>query len=368
MRVLHVIDTSELGGGQTALRHLLEGFRDSDVTTDLACRPGGPLVDAAAALGTRVHAIPFDKRYRPGQARALAAVIRDRKIDLMHSHGLLATYYCTLARSAFGARVPLVYHQHGFHHHNHGALTRRLRISAERFLASRADAVIAVSRADRAQLLSEQYAPPARVRVIHYGLPQRPPDPTAIDGARRALGANGSPVVGLVARLHPQKGVDTFLRAAAIVRREHPDVLFAVVGVGALEHEMRGLAGTLGLNGEVRWLTSGVQGAAAMPLFSVGVLSSRWEGLPLVLLEYMAAARPIVATTVEGCLDAVSSAEAELVPPDSPQAMAAAISRLLTDGSLARERAAAALARFQQAFTLDVMVGHVRQVYKEVSQ
>src|SRR5688500_16511004 len=128
MRVLHVIDTSAVGGGQTSLRHMLDGFRHSDVRTELACRDGGPLMDAALESDSSIHAIPFDKRCLPISAVSLARIVKDRRIDLLHSHGLLATYYCTVARTLFCAKVPLVYHQHGFHHHNHGAITQGARI------------------------------------------------------------------------------------------------------------------------------------------------------------------------------------------------------------------------------------------------
>jgi len=367
MRVLHVIDTSFLGGGQTSVRHLLEGFRGTGVTTDLACRDGGPLMDAARATGSEVHAIPFDKRYLPGRARALARVVRERGIDLMHSHGLLATYYCAVARSAFGAKVPLVYHQHGFHHHNHGALTQRARIAAEKWLATRADRVLAVSRSDHDRLLRERYVDPSRLRLVHYGLPPATPDPSEVCAARKAMKLPpGSPVIGLVARLVPQKGVETFLKAAALARHQRPGLTFVIVGVGPLEGELRALASSISLNGDLRWITSGMRGVAAAPNFDVGVLSSRWEGLPLVLLEYMAAARAIVTTNVDGCLDAVGPAEAEIVEPDTPEAMAAAMVRLVSDAGLARQRAAAAQARFAKAFTLEVMVRNVRVIYEEI--
>ncbi len=368
MRVLHVIDTSAVGGGQTAVRHLLEGFRHTGIETQLACRGGGPLMAAAQELGVRTHAIDFDKRYLPGQAAALAQVVRDADINLIHSHGLLATYYSQLARSAFGARVPLVYHQHGFHHHNHGRLTRRARIAAERWLARRADRTLAVSRADQQQLLEEAYAPESRVRLVHYGLPDRAAASAAVAEARRAIGAGDRPVIGIVGRLHPQKGVDTFLRAAALIRERCQSAVFAVVGVGELEGDLRAIGASLGFNGSLRWVPPNVAGAAAMPNFDVAVLASRWEGLPLVLLEYMAARRPIVTTNVDGCLDAIGPAEAEIVPPDQPQSMADAVLRLLGEPRLAEERAAAARARFEAAFTIDVMVGRVRSVYDEVLQ
>jgi glycosyltransferase involved in cell wall biosynthesis len=367
MRVLHVIDTSFVGGGQTSVRHLLEGFRGTDVATELACHDGGPLMDAAREVGTHVHAVPFDKRYRPSRARAVARIVRERGIDLIHSHGLLATYYCTVARSLFGARVPLVYHQHGFHHHNHGALTQRPRIAAEKALAKRADRVLAVSRSDYDRLAAEGYAPQSRLRLVHYGLPSRPAAPAEVAAARAAMKLDPSAtVVGLVARLHPQKGVDTFLRAAAIAKERRANLVFVIVGVGQLEAELRALASSIGMNGEVRWMNGGMSGVVAMPSFDVGVLSSRWEGLPLVLLELMAAGRPIVATRIEGCLDAVGPDEAEIVQPDDPAAMAEAILRLVSDAELAQSRSAAAQARFHEAFTLDVMVKRVRAVYGEV--
>jgi glycosyltransferase involved in cell wall biosynthesis len=368
LRVLHVIDTSEIGGGQTAVRHLIEGFRGTDVTTDLACRDGGPLIDAARRHGAMVHAIPFDKRYLPNRAAALARVIDARRIDLLHTHGLLATYYGELARR-LGRRVPLVYHQHGFHHHNHGRLTQRARIAAEKWLAGHADAVIPVSSSDRDQLLAQGYATDDKVRLIYYGMSHRAPQPEAVEAARRALGVDaGTRVVGLVARLVPQKGVDTFIRAIEIVRRSRRDVVFAIVGVGPLEVELRALAEARGFRGDLRWVTDGTPGVAAMRWFSIGVLSSRWEGLPLVLLEYMASGIPVVTTNVQGCRDAVTAQHAELVEPDDPAALAAAIERLLADPDRARCHAAAARARFEEVFTLDVMTHQVRALYREVCQ
>ena len=220
----------------------------------------------------------------------LAGVIKKRRIDLLHSHGLLATYYCEMART-LGSRVPLVYHQHGFHHHNHGRLTRRARIAAERWLAGRAEGVIAVSSSDHDQLLAQRYVSESRLRLIHYGLPPGQPQPAHVEAARRALGITpGATVVGLVGRLHPQKGVDTFIRAVEIVRRSRPDIVFAIVGVGDLEQDLRALAASLGLGSELRWVTDGTPGVAAMRCFSMGA----WRpGGKVSLLCYSSTWRPV---------------------------------------------------------------------------
>jgi glycosyltransferase involved in cell wall biosynthesis len=350
------------------VRHLLDGLRRTGIETELACRGGGPLMAAARGLGVRTHDVAFDKRYLPDKAAAVARIIRDSNIDIVHSHGLLATYYCQLARVLFGADVPLVYHQHGFHHHNHGRATRRPRIAAERWLARSADRTIAVSTSDYRQLIDHGYAPEGRVRLVHYGLPDTGAGESAVMHARDVINAGGRPVIGIVGRLHPQKGVDTFLRAAALIKERGSAALFAVVGVGELEAELHAMGASLGFNGNLRWVPATVPGAAAMPHFDVAVLASRWEGLPLVLLEYMAAKRPIVSTDVQGCLDAIGPAEAEIVPADQPERMADAVVRLLEDRALAQQRAAAARSRFEEAFTIDVMVRRVQSIYNEVAR
>lgn len=370
MRILHLIDKSFLGGGQTAVRNLIEGALGSGLEPTLepilACRGGGPLVEKVRALGAKVHPIPFDKRFRPGPARAIAELVRSERVDLLHGHGLVATTYATLARSFFGARVPLVYQQHGFHHHNYRFYSVGLRRAAERAVCHRADSVVAVSRADADLLVKERYAPADRVEVIYYGIPEPSASPEAVDQARRELGLDPSrPVVGLVGRLHPQKGVDVFLRAAARVQATVPRCQFVVVGTGEIERELKPLATRLDLDGHLRW-AGGRPSAPYLPLMDVAVLTSRWEGLPLVLLEHMAAGRAIVTTSLGGCLEAVGEGTAELVPVDAPAETAEAIVRLLRSPERAGALGGRARTRYLEQFTLPVMTRRFAALYQEL--
>jgi glycosyltransferase involved in cell wall biosynthesis len=366
MRVLHVIDKSFVGGGQTNVRNLLEGLSGLGVELDLSCRAGGPLVERVRALGIPVHPVPFDKNFRPGPARAVARIAREKKSDLVHAHGLVATFYCVLARSFFRMRVPLLYHQHGFHHHNYGRTTVGLRIQAERWVCHRVDRVIASSREDRDEIVSGGYAPTERVPLLHNGIPEPVPTPEETARVRAALPFVGEkPIVGIMARLHIQKGVDTFLRATLRVREAAPEARFVVVGTGEIEAEMHALARELGL-GDVLVFTGSLPSHAVHPFFDVAVMSSRWEGLPITLLEYMAMRRAIVITGVGGCLEAVGPDEAEIVPVDDPEALAAAILRLLQDRELARRRGAAARARFEASFQLPVIAAQYLNLYQEV--
>jgi len=365
MKVLHVIDKSYLGGGQTSVLRLLQGSPAAGVETELSCRDGGPLVEAARKLGTTVHPVPFDKRFRPGPARAVAEIVSASSIDVIHSHGLVATFYCTLARKFFGVREPLIYHQHGFHHHNYDRATIGLRKTIERWVCRSADAVIPVSTDDAERLRSGEYANDETIRLIYYGIPVPEPTPEDVAAVRDEMQLNTDvPVVGIVGRLHPQKGIDVFLRAVAIVADKSP-AKFVIVGSGELEDSHKALASSLGLNGRLRW-AGGRSGAPFLPLMDVAVLSSNWEGLPFVLLEYMATGRSIVTTDVPGCLDAVGPDEAEIVPRGDERAMADGILRLLADPDRASTQATAARRRFQAHFSLETMTAHFAELYEEL--
>lgn len=367
MKILHVIDKSFIGGGQACVLNLMRGSAIAGIETALVCRGGGPLVEEAARLGVRVHPVPFDKRFRPGPARALARVIEMEAPDVVHAHGLVATSWALLAR-AFGFDAPIVYHQHGFHHHAYRPWLRHARRFVEKAVARAVARVVPVSDSDAQVLVEEGYAPAERVTRIHYGIPRPEAGSDEMQRVRASLRYDdgGGPVVGIVSRLHPQKAVDVFLEAAARVSERCSGARFVVVGAGELESDLRALATRLGIGNEVTW-AGGVSARPYLPLFDVAVLSSRWEGLPLVLLEYMAAGRAIVASAVGGSVEAVGGA-AEVVPVGDAGATADAVVRLLDSPQLAEGHRRAARARYEECFTVDRMVSEFRMLYQEVAQ
>lgn len=368
MKALQVIDKSFVGGGQTNVRNLIEGLRGIGVDVELACRDGGPLVEWVRALGVTVHPVPFDKRFRPGPAREVARIVRERGIELVHGHGLVATFYVMLAKRLGLPKVPIVYQQHGFHHHNYGRASIGLRKAAERWVCRQAERVIASSREDRDALVAGGYATPERILVMHNGIPEPVPTPEESAQVRKALAPvleKPGPIVGMIARLHIQKGIDTFLRAAVRVAEMVPEARFVIVGTGEIDAEMHALARSLPL-GDRLLFTGSLPSRACHEHFDVVVMASRWEGMPIVLLEYMARRRAIVTTRVAGCLEAVGAEEAELVAVDDEDAISAAVVRLLRDPELARRRGEAARRRFESGFTLAGIARDYARLYQEV--
>jgi glycosyltransferase involved in cell wall biosynthesis len=168
------------------------------------------------------------------------------------------------------------------------------------------------------------------------------------DEAKQAIGLTGEfPVIGVVANFRPVKGLLSFLEAAAKVHREIPSAQFVLVGSGPQEGELKARCSELGIQDRVKFLTDCPKIPTAMAGFDVAVQPSLSESFSNVLLEYMAASKPIVATRV-GDTEVIiqDGAHGLLVQPNDPQGLASAIlwlsrnlERALEMGRLAREKA-----------------------------
>jgi glycosyltransferase involved in cell wall biosynthesis len=209
---------------------------------------------------------------------------------------------------------------------------RALRV-AMRLAYRRADAVIAVSRGVASSLRSELGLPAERIRIVanpvltprlRAGAQELPQHPWLVDG--------GPPVVLGVGRLARQKGFDVLLRAFARVRERRPARLL-VLGEGERRADLEALAGELGVADDVALPGFAANPFAAMSRCAVFVLSSRWEGLPNVLIQALAVGAPVVATDCPSGPDEVldEGRYGRLVPVDDVAAMADAIDASLRD-------------------------------------
>jgi glycosyltransferase involved in cell wall biosynthesis len=205
------------------------------------------------------------------------------------------------------------------------------------------------------------------VRVVHEGVPDRPPGAGGAD-ALAALGVPaGAPVVGNVAALTDHKDHATLLRAARIVLDRAPQARFVIVGDGELRPRLRELHRQLALGEGCVFAGFRDDVDRLLPAFSVFCLSSHMEGLGTSLLDAMAFARPVVATRAGGIPDAVEDGvTGRLVPPRDPAALAGALLELLADPARRQAMGRAGRRRFEERFTADRMVEATLAVYDEI--
>jgi glycosyltransferase involved in cell wall biosynthesis len=271
-----------------------------------------------AYLRERAHYLRWFRAYQPA---------------VVHSHGYRADLIAGSAARALG--VPRVSTVHGFTGGDwKNRLYERLQLRSFRRFAR----VIAVSRPIRERLL-EQGLHDERIAVIPNAwspasLPPRGP-------ARAQLGlADADFAIGWVGRLSAEKGADVLL--AALAAGAGREAVSVIVGDGRERPALERQAGELGLTAGLRWTGMVPRAASLFPAFDCYVLSSRTEGTPIALFEAMAAGVPIVATRVGGVPDVITGAEALLVPPEDPAALAQAITAVRRDPAAAATRAARA--------------------------
>jgi glycosyltransferase involved in cell wall biosynthesis len=240
----------------------------------------------------------------------------------------------------------------------------------ERAFAKVTDCLIVVSDAVRQDLLEKRIGGELSYRVVPLGLDledlAREPPPRG--GLRREAGLpDGVPLVGMVGRLVPIKGVPTFLAAARIVRQTVPGAHFALVGDGEERERLESLCETLGLGAAVSFLGWRRDLHRVYGDLDVVVNASLNEGTPVALIEAMAAARPVVATRVGGTGELLGQgARGRLVDAADAPALAAAIMETLRDPEEARLRALRGREYVLKTHSVERLLGDIDALYREL--
>lgn len=291
----------------------------------------------------------------------LYRLLRRESIDIVHAHMPRASVPGTILGRL--AKVPVIIS----HEHTWDFQGKPLRRFLDRNLLARGgDLMLAVSEWDRRNMIEKEHIPPDSVRVIPNGI--APPVRQGTD-VRAELGVvSGTALIGAVGRLYPQKGYEDLIQAMALLKRESArPFLCVIVGHGPEGESLQALIDELGLGEEVRLIGRRQDIPDVIAALDVAVLPSRWEGLPLAMIEYMAGAAPIVATSVGGVPELIQDGvNGLLVRPGEPAELAAAIERLLGDRALASTLGRAAQERQRASYDQDVVLRRLEDLYFEL--
>ncbi len=357
--VLHVISDTNIGGAGRHLLNFLKYYDRSLLRVRVACPAGSMLAPRCRELGVEVSELAempadesLDWKSLRRQIPALLRVIRGARIRVVHTH---ASFAGRLAARLAGTGC-VVYTKHTLDPVPEGrGLKKRLAGLVNR---ATCDRVIAVSRAVRENLI-RQGIPPDRIEVIYNGVDLEVFRPTG--AVRREW--PGKYLVGVVARLSPEKGHRYFLEAAKMVAAGIDGVTFLIVGTGPLEQELKDYCRKLGIDGRV--VFTGLRDDIPRLLEQLDVLvqPSLSEAHPLSLVEGMCMGRPCVATGVGGVGEVIVDGEnGLLVEPANPAALADGILLLLKNPDLAARLGEAAV-RTAARFDARIMAKKVTDLY-----
>jgi len=357
------------GGLARHVSALLAGLEAGGYEVGVVCEPGGPIAEAARARRV-VPVFPLVRRGRRGPLAALqvAYAAGQMRAQIVHTHSFRAGVAGALAMP-LARQARLIATIHNYLPGGDGMRPRRRRDAwALRALCRRASRIITVSEALGRDLETAWPEASGRWIAIPNGVDLQSAEPRPPAEVRRELGlpAEG-PLVGMIARLAPQKGIPEFLKAAQWVCERHPEVHFALVGEGPLREEAERLRADLGLEtrltlvGEVD-SPRGFAGALAAL-----VVASTSEGSSLAAMEAMAAGRPVVATAVGGVPEVVADGETGLlIPPGDAEALGAAVEALLADPERAAEMGERGRRRAAERFDIRLMLARTKAVYGDV--
>lgn len=341
-RILQFIPSFHQGGSESqavALTRMLKDDGTYDVCAATLNKEGSLRAEFDKIGLPDIPEFPLISFYNANfvtQARRCARYLRENKIDLVHTHDFYTNVFGMAAATLAGTRIRIASKRE----------THRVRSKAQDFIEKiafgRADAVVVNSNAVR-DYLKKQGIPAQKIEIIYNGIdlerfaaPHH--DKTA---SRQRFGLpEGDDIkfITMVANLrHTVKNLPMLLRVAKRVIETHPDTHFVIAGEGELESELKQTANDLGVAKNVHFIGRCTDVPALLSLSTACVLTSTAEGFSNSILEYMAAALPVVATNVGGASEAIIEAETgHLVAPDDDGEMSRKLVKFLDDEEKAK--------------------------------
>jgi len=355
-----------LGGGEVQLLALLRGLLAADVRPSVVCAASSALERKARDL-KGVHVIPVDFTLRslPSLITTLSSMLRDAHI--VQGTGFLTNLIARrVGARAHACVVNTVHVLPGAEGLDGGPrATSVLRTVLDRLTRGQVDRFVAVSQAVKLGLIADKVSA-SKITVIPNGVDLAQMRRAALTEPPVTLRDAGAHI-GFIGRLERIKGAEYFLRAAALLAADHPDVRFVVAGTGSGELGLRMLATELGIGGRIEFLGYVDSVPPLLAALEVVVVPSLSEASGLTAMEALALGVPVVASRVGGLPEVVVDEETGLlVTAGNEEAIARAVARLLDDPVLARTLASAGARRVEERFAVERMVDGYLRLYRQL--
>lgn len=363
--ILFVIDGLEFGGGERVFLQLAAGLRDR-YQVFVAMMLGGRFEQELKELGVRYFSVDMSQRLSWKPILQIKDIIQNNKIDFLHSQGARADFFarvagrlvrvphilCTVAMPAEGFEVSLLRKK----------IYRFMDLLSERYV----ERFIVVSDSLKRILIERRGILAYRVVRIYNGieLDQYRPDADHIN-LRKELGIPQDVLlIGAIGRMVWQKGFEYLIEAIPAIIKTFPKAKILIVGDGPLRKSLEALSEELRVKDNVIFMGFRSDIKEILSAIDILVIPSLLEGFPMITLEAMAMAKPIIATNIDGIAEQITSGEnGILVPPKDPDALAKAIIRVLADKESGKTMGLAARKKVEREFSVEKMVRETEKAY-----
>jgi glycosyltransferase involved in cell wall biosynthesis len=368
-KLAYLINTLSAGGAELQLLTLCRELKKRGVEVTVAClrekvKDSRLLRADFEKEGIRVVNLAADSRYDVAFPFRVNRLLGEEKPDLLHTHLPRADLAGAFAHWRTPA-VPWIASVHGIYEtHWSGSSTMPLVRRAWR----RADRVVAISNAVREWLVHRQHVPPAKVAVVHYGI-DLAPFLNGRDDFRKEWSLGEDPVIGTIGRLEPLKGHQTLIRAMADVIKPFPNAKLLIAGHDPWNFgkHLKSIIASLGLENNVRLLGFQSDIPKLIRTFDLFAFGSESEGFGQVVVEAMAAGKPVVACRIAPLTEIVKDGETgHLVGKGDSEAFSEAIIERLKYRERSAVMGAKGLGRAKAQFRSSIMAERMSGLYRGV--
>ncbi|MEO7317965.1 MAG: glycosyltransferase [Chthoniobacteraceae bacterium] len=357
-RILHVIDSFDLGGAQEALVNLVACADRSRFTPEVATMHGrGVYWERFRALGIPVHSLS-PHRFVPLYFWNLLRLLLTGEFDIVHCHLIASNVFAKPLAALVGVPIRFNHDQANDEYRYRD----NVRLALDRFANRFSTHVCAVSASIVEFLVRHEHVPRGRISLVHNGIDLlrfKPTPDRRTDLRREWQLPKSAPVIAGIGRLNYQKNFALFLEIAAEIAHSHPDAVFVIAGTGPEEHALRHGAGK-----NVQFLGFVADTARLYDAVDFLLMPSRFEGLPMALLEAMAMRVPVVASRLDGIAEVIEDGvDGLLSAPDSKEEFVVHLRTLLDDRTRAVDLAECAFEKVTTHFSAERMTREVEALY-----
>ncbi|MCC9655759.1 glycosyltransferase family 4 protein [Rhodopirellula halodulae] len=371
IRVLHLVNGEHFSGAERVQSHLGRCLPELNVTADFACVKPGRFADMLEERQSGIpgetwgqcHRVPMRNRLDWTAAKRLCRVIAEGEYELLHAHTPRTAMLASMASRWSGK--PWVYHVHSPAGRDcERAWANRINAWIERRSLNNCSHLITVSNSLREDTIQQGFGAD-QVTVVHNGVP-------AIHPPHHSIPSVGSRwTIGMIALMRPRKGLEVVLDSLAELRRRGTEVTLRCIGpfeTDDYRQQIDSQISDLGVGDLINWVGFTEDVPSELARLDAMVLPSLYgEGLPMVVLEAMAAGTPIIATSVEGTPEAIRHGkEGLLANPRDPISLAEQIEALVTGQYDWQSMSDLAVTRHHQYFSDHTMANGVAGVYRRL--
>jgi glycosyltransferase involved in cell wall biosynthesis len=373
IRMLMGVTLSEMGGAQKVVYDLLMSLSSLKYELTVVTSPGGELIDWVEELNrsreNKIKIVTLPSLEREISIKndvktfiELYKIIKKGRFDIAHFHSSKMGIIGRIA--AFLAGVPRIFFTaHGWGINEYQSRLKQVLFTfAERIAGIMCSKIICVSDYDMEKCIKKKWANRNKLCVIHNGAAEMP---ASYGKLRKELGIPDDDfIVGTVMRLKEPKDPMTFIRAARILIKKKQNVRFIIIGDGPLKERCSTLIKENGLEKNVIMLGKRKDARELLVDFDIFVLLSKWEGLPITIIEAMLAGKPVVASDVGGISELVSDGgNGYLLKTGNEMEAAYRIGKLLESKSLISLMGNSGYEKAGREFSLPKMICEYEQIY-----